>query len=133
MLPDHSPSLAKVLEELKAREPIFHHPDQFGKTKQDIEAQICDEFWEVGASGSIYTKQEVIEILTERYNDSHYQDIWETSNFELTKIATDNHLLTYQLVQNKIRYTRRSTIWRKCNGQWKILYHQGTVIENVEV
>lgn len=27
----------KILNELKSREPIFHHPEKFGKTKQDIE------------------------------------------------------------------------------------------------
>jgi hypothetical protein len=27
----------KILEELKSKEPIFHHPEKFGKTKQDIE------------------------------------------------------------------------------------------------
>lgn len=41
---------------LKSREPIFHHPDKFGTTKQDIENQMCDEFWEVGAPGKVYTK-----------------------------------------------------------------------------
>jgi hypothetical protein len=118
-----------VLEELKAREPIFHHPDKYGKTEQDIMAQMCDEFWEVGASGSVYTQKDVLETLIERYNDPNYQDIWVTSNFKVTQIAPDNYLLTYVLVQNKTRYTRRSTIWRKINNQWKILYHQGTVVE----
>ena len=67
----------KILDELKSREPIFHHPEKFGKTKEDIENQMCDEFWEVGASGNVYTKQDVIETLLERYNDPDYQNIWE--------------------------------------------------------
>ena len=65
----------KILDELKSREPIFHHPEKFGKTKEDIKAQMCDAFWEVGASGNVYTKQDVIETLLERYNDSDYQGI----------------------------------------------------------
>lgn len=130
MLFDEENGIVKtVLEELKAREPIFHHPDKFGKTKYDIESQVCDEFWEVGSSGNVYTKQYVIESLLDRYNNSSYQEVWEISDFETTKIAQDNYLLTYVLLQNKTRRTRRSTIWRKINEQWKILYHQGTVIE----
>jgi len=117
-----------VLEELKAREPIFHYPDKFGKSEQDILAQMCDEFWEVGASGNVYTKQDVLDTLLARYNDLNYQDIWETKDFQLTQIAPDNYLLTYVLIQDKTRLTRRSTSWRKVNGQWKILYHQGTII-----
>lgn len=123
----------KILDELKSREPIFHHPEKFGKTKQDIESQICDEFWEVGASGNVYTKQDVIETLLERYNNPDYQDIWEAKDFALTQIAPDNYLLTYVLIQDKTRVTRRSTLWRKHNGDWKILYHQGTLIEGGSV
>lgn len=121
--------MRKILEELKSREPIFHHPEKFGQNKQDIENQMCDEFWEVGASGNVYTKQDVIETLCERYNDPNYQDIWEAKDFKLTQIAADNYLLTYILIQDKTRVTRRSTLWRRVNGSWKILYHQGTIID----
>ncbi|MDP2193349.1 MAG: YciI family protein [Alphaproteobacteria bacterium] len=121
--------LNKILAELKSREPIFHHPEKFGKTKEDIANQMCDEFWEVGASGNVYTKQDVIETLLERYNNPDFQDIWETNHFAITKIAPDHYLTTYILIQDKTRVTRRSTLWRKKNGDWKILYHQGTVID----
>jgi hypothetical protein len=124
--------LLDTFEELKSREPIFHHPEKFGKTQKDIEAQMCDEFWEVGASGNIYTRQDVIETLQERYNNPNYQDFWETSDFQLSQIAPNNYLLTYILIQNKTRITRRSTLWRKVNGSWKILYHQGTLVEESE-
>jgi aminoglycoside 6'-N-acetyltransferase len=123
----------KILDELKSREPIFHHPEKFGKTKEDIERQMCDEFWEVGASGNVYTKQDVIETLLERYNNPNYQDIWEAKDFAITKIAPDNYLLTYILIQDKTRVTRRSTLWRKKNGDWKILYHQGTIVDGGSV
>jgi RimJ/RimL family protein N-acetyltransferase len=118
----------KILEELKNREPIFHHPDKFGRTESDILNQICDEFWEVGASGNVYTKEVVLATLLERYNDPNYQDIWEAKDFALTRIAQDNYLLTYTLIQDKTRLTKRSTLWRRENGAWKILYHQGTVV-----
>lgn len=120
---------SRILKELESREPVFHHPERFGNTVQDIENQMCDEFWKIGASGNVYTKQNVIEDLCKRYNDSNYQDIWETRDFKLIKIAPDNYLLTYILIQNKTRITRRSTIWRKVNDNWKILHHQKTLIE----
>ena len=90
---------------------------------------MCDEFCEVGASGNFYTKQDVIETLLERYKNPDYQDIWEAKEFKLTKIATDNYFLTYFLIQDKTRVTRRSTLWRRVNCDWKILYHQGTLSE----
>ncbi|MBA2654368.1 MAG: DUF4440 domain-containing protein [Gammaproteobacteria bacterium] len=121
--------LLPILNELKKREPIFHHSDSFGKTEQDILNQMCDEFWEVGASGNVYTKQYVLDVLVERYKDPDYKDDWEAKNFELMEICHDSYLLTYILIQGKTRITRRSTIWRKFAGEWKILYHQGTIIE----
>lgn len=89
---------------------------------------MCDEFWEIGASGNVYTHEDVIKTLLERYNDPDYQDIWETKDFKLLEIAPDNYLLTYTLIQNNTRITRRLTIWRRVNCKWKILYHQGTVV-----
>jgi hypothetical protein len=118
-----------ILEELKEREPIFHHPDKFGRSERDIIEHMCDEFWEVGASGNIYTRQYVIDVLNKRYADPEYKDDWETKDFVLCEIAPDNYLLTYILIQNKTRITRRSTIWRKVNGNWKIFYHQGTIAD----
>ncbi len=123
----------QILEELKIREPIFHHPEKFGKTKEDIERQMCDAFWEVGASGNVYRKQDVMETLLGRYQNPDYQDIWEAKDFAVTKIAQDNYLLTYILIQDKTRVTRRSTLWRRVNCDWKILYHQGTVIDGGSV
>ena len=104
-------------------------PKNLEKQKADIERQMCDEFWEVGASGNVYTKQDVIEILLEWYNNPDYQDIWEAKDFAITKIAPDNYLLTYILIQEKTRDTRRSKLWRAVNGDWKILYTCGTIVD----
>jgi aminoglycoside 6'-N-acetyltransferase len=117
-----------IFNQLVIREPIFHHPDQFGRTQQDILDMTCEGFWEVGASGNVYSREDVIDVLLKRYNDPHYQDIWETKDFDLIEIAPNNYLITYVLIQGE-RITRRSTIWRKIQDKWKILYHQGTVIK----
>lgn len=47
-----------------------------------------------------------------------------------TEIAADNYLLTYTLFQGE-RVTRRSTIWRRTGEGWKIMYHQGTIVEDL--
>ncbi len=60
-----SPELLAVLEELKLREPIFHHPE-FGTTRRDYEAMIDPDFWEVGASGRRYSREFVLETLENR-------------------------------------------------------------------
>ena len=126
-------NLEKILAELKKREPIFHHPE-FGASRADFENMTEADFWEVGASGQRYNRQDVIDTCVSRYQDVNYTktDFWETSNFECREISPTCYLLTYHLIQGKEkRLTHRSTIWRLIDGKWKIFYHQGTIIENM--
>jgi hypothetical protein len=115
-----------VLEELRKREPIFHHPE-LGTTRRDLEKMTDPGFWEVGASGRRYSRRYVIDTLIERYSTPQ-EDVWETSGFDCAELAPDTYLVTYILVQNRTRVTRRATIWRRADDDWKILYHQGTIV-----
>lgn len=121
------PKLLKVLAELKAREPIFHHPE-FGTSRADFDNMMESTFWEVGASGKRYSREYVLDELEKRYA-SHHDDQWETSDFHCLEIAADNYLLTYTLAQGK-RLSRRTTIWRRTPHGWKIVYHQGTLVQD---
>jgi hypothetical protein len=126
-----SPELADVLAELSRREPIFHRPE-FGISRADFERMTADDFWEVGASGRRYSRTFVLDELEKRFATPH-EDVWETSDFRCQKLAADVYLLTYTLVQTieaKKRRTQRSTIWRREGGDWNIVYHQGTVIQD---
>lgn len=89
----------------------------------------ADDFWETGASGRIYSRQTVLDELERRYASPH-QDIWETSDFACRRLAQDVYLLTYTLLQNRARLARRATIWQKTPQGWKILYHQGTIVQD---
>lgn len=129
-----NPKLLHILEQLKEKEPIFHHPEIDGTSKEDVGKITDPNFWEVGASGNIYNREMVITTYVERYKDNQFKanDIWETKDFGIMEIAPDNYLLTYTLIQNHTRVTRRSTIWRKIGDQFKILYHQGTIVKENE-
>jgi len=105
-----------VLAELSAREPIFHRPE-FGSTRADFERMTAKDFWETGASGAIYSRQFVLDELEERLSSPH-RDVWETSGFQCRELSADTFLLTYTLLQNHTRLTRRATLWRKTEGGW---------------
>jgi hypothetical protein len=122
------PALLNILEELKSREPIFHRPE-FGTTRADFDRMMDAGFWEIGASGRRYSREYVLTEL-ERRHQQPYEDIWETGDFHCRKLASDIYLLTYTLIQNKIRKTRRSTIWHRTEVGWKIIFHQGTIVED---
>jgi len=118
--------LDAVLKELAAREPIFHRPE-FGTTRAEFESMMAPEFREVGASGQEYNREFVLDVLEKRHASSHI-DVWETSNFWCQRLAAELYLLTYMLLQDSGRLTRRATIWRRTEAGWKIVYHQGTVV-----
>jgi hypothetical protein len=118
--------LAEVLEELSAREPIFHRAE-FGVSRKDFERMTVEEFWEVGASGRRYSRNFVLDELEKRHAAGH-EDVWETSEFHCRRLAEDVFLLTYLLVQDGTRITRRSTIWQMTAEGWKIVFHQGTIV-----
>lgn len=55
-------TIDQVLEELKKREPIFHR-EAFGRTRAAFEKMMDADFWEVGASGNIYTEDFCLDVL----------------------------------------------------------------------
>ena len=124
-----SAELAGVLEDLKAREPIFHRPE-WGTTRADFEHMTAEDFWEVGASGRRYSREFVVNELGRRYAVPH-EDHLEAFGFHCRKLSADVYLLTYTLRQPEERWTRRSTIWRRTAQGWEIVYHQGTIIQGL--
>ena len=123
-----SPELQEVLAELTRREPIFHRAE-LGTTRTDFERMTAEDFWETGASGRRYSRQFVLDELEKRFAAPH-EDVWETSEFQCRRLGEDLYLLTYTLLQDHVRLTRRATIWRKTPEGWKIVYHQGTVVQD---
>jgi hypothetical protein len=120
--------LAEILAELSSREPIFHRPE-FGTTRAGFEAMTAESFWEVGASGRRYSREFVLDTLEQRFSAPH-DDVWETSDFQCQQLGEAVYLLTYTLIQDRKRVTRRTTIWKKREDGWKILYHQGTIVQD---
>jgi hypothetical protein len=124
-----APELTDILTELACREPIFHRPE-FGTSRADFERMTVEDFWEIGASGRSYSRKSVLDGLEKRFSVPH-TDIWETKDFHCRRLASDVYLLTYTLLQDNVRLTRRSTIWRRTSDGWKIVYHQGTIVQDV--
>ena len=122
------PSVSDVLMELQRREPIFHRRE-LGMTRADFEAMTATDFWEVGASGEVYSRERVWATLEDRYADPDFWagDSWETSDFLCRQVTLDAYLVTYTLRQGE-RVTRRLTVWKRSGDTWTIVYHQGTVV-----
>lgn len=123
-----APELHEVLAELSAREPIFHRPE-FGTSRADFERMTVEDYWETGASGRRYSGKAILDELERRFSVPH-DDVWETRDFWCRRLAENTYLLTYTLLQDKRRLTRRATIWQRTAESWKIVYHQGTIVQD---
>lgn len=121
--------LAGVLAELSSREPIFHRPE-FGTTRADFDCLMAADYWETGASGQRYAREPILDEMDRRYANGPCEDVWETSEFHCRQLAENVYLLTYTLLQDRKRLTRRATIWQRTSEGWKIVYHQGTIVQN---
>jgi len=100
---------------------------QVGLMRKDFEALTERSFWEIGASGKRYSREYVLGTLEHRYKNINYKT-WHIEDFQCQEIADKNYLVTYTLFQG-VRQSRRSTIWRLNENTWKILFHQGTLVQ----
>jgi hypothetical protein len=117
--------LKDVLAELMNREPLFHRTE-LGTSREVFETMTAPDFWEVGASGTVYDLESIWSILEARYR-ANEPDNWKTSDFQIRALGTNVYLLTYQLQQEE-RITRRATLWEKVQTGWRVIYHQDTLV-----
>lgn len=93
----------------------------------DVLAELIEnEFIEIGSSALIYDKAEVI-----RWLATNDQSERTGTSFKTQFLAENIILLTYissikntPLAENK--KAMRSSIWRLKDGQWRMVFHQGT-------
>lgn len=83
---------------------------------------IAEEFIEFGSSGKVYTKSAILQHLPIA---SHRE--FKVSRFNTVELAVNCVLVIYQL-QEKDGKSLRSSIWKKFDSDWKMIFHQGTVI-----
>lgn len=104
------------------------HGPAWPTDRDSLERRLAPEFWEVGASGRVYTREVVISELTTR-NADPMDSTWVVSDFACDDLSDDTYIVTYLLQQGE-RPTRRLTLWRRSGaGTWQALYHQGTVVD----
>ena len=120
--------LLPVFEELRCREPIFHTP-KFGTTRADFASATAPDYWEVGASGRRYSRDSILRTLEQSPPIDAAAAGWLSSDYGLRRLGPDTYLFTYTLRQAE-RLPRRATIWQGRGEEWRILYHQGTIVSD---
>ncbi len=97
-----------------------------------VQALLDPDFVEVGASGRLWTRAELIAALAEERpaeerpaEERPAEAAREVSEFRACALSSDLVLLTY-LSDHGERRSWRSSLWRLSGAQWLLRYHQGT-------
>jgi hypothetical protein len=120
-------SHADLMQYIVELETRLHLP-VLRRDVQILEQLLHSEFAEIGRSGQLYNRNEVVEALL----DETEQLKIEAENFTLSKIGEHQVILTYQSFEltddkMKVRRTLRSSIWLRTERYgWQLRFHQGT-------
>ena len=123
-------TLVELLAEIRALEEALHRKE-VRRSRAAVEALLAGEFVEFGSSGRIYRRHELIDSLVQEDN-SNAADELRSFDYSLQGISADAVLLTYRTSRSvgdgAERQVLRSSIWKRSETGWKMLFHQGTVI-----
>jgi hypothetical protein len=90
-----------------------------------VDQLLADDFIEIGRSGRIYDKAQVLASLAA---ESGVLAV-ETDKFEFRELTDSIVLLTYfsrTTDETNSRASLRSSIWQKIGSRWQMRFHQGT-------
>lgn len=90
----------------------------------ELGEMLAEGFVEFGASGIPWTRDSVLDALPIQAFVQR-----TISNFEVRLLAEDVVLATYRCSQPSVMgeiESLRSSIWKRCNGCWRMEFHQGT-------
>lgn len=106
-----------------ALEELLLQP-QVRASRARLDALLCEDFQEIGASGRMFGKDDVLGRLP-----SEEGVVFEAGDFALREIAPDVALLTYRATRRadgRDAHSLRSSLWRREAGRWRMAFHQGT-------
>ena len=112
-------------EELRQLEWQLIQPDVRAR-QEAVGNLLAEEFLEFGSSGRIFDRRETIELLRQE------QPVDRTmTRFQSRSLAPGIALVTYHLKsQGKAAegpiLSLRSSIWKRIDGRWRMIFHQGT-------
>ena len=101
------------------------------KSAGSLAALLDDDFVEFTSSGRIVDRAETIAGLLE---ESAVR--WAISDFEAMQLSAEVVLVTYQATKHSACsklpvHSLRSSLWVCVDGQWRIVFHQGTPVRGV--
>ncbi|MGV1789197.1 nuclear transport factor 2 family protein [Rhizobium sp. A37_96] len=120
----------REFEAIRRLEEKLHLPE----IRQSPEATgnlLAEEFVEFGSSGTIYDdRNSLIASLAAEKSETPSPPII-ARDYAFQSISPDAVLVTYRSIRpaaedRPARHVLRSSIWRRIDGRWQMIFHQGT-------
>ena len=123
------PDLAKHLQSLEEQ---LLSPEGRASSRL-IGDLLAEDFQEIGSSGDVFGKREVLEGLAEESGGGHVYER-HASDWSVRVLSADVALVTYRvtrkdLTEDSAAASLRSSVWVLRGGRWQMVFHQGTRLE----
>ena len=123
---------ATVLQVLRERELRLLRPE-IRSDPARLGALLHPEFLEIGASGRVYSRDEV---LVEFRDFPQTYEVW-AQDFQARTVAPGVILLLFRTAHvcangELSRHVARTSIWQWTDGTWRLRFHQGTLSDPFE-
>ena len=119
-------NLEKIIFNLESE---FQKPE-VRKSVQRLEELISDDFREITSSGKVTSKNDCLANLPNapeiKFVMSDFKIYVLCPNIVQSLFKTKKIVLE----SGKESYSLRTTIWKNENGKWRMIFHQGTPINN---
>jgi hypothetical protein len=87
-----------------------------------VDALLHPEFFEFGASGKRWDRDAMVAAIGTELTDGEVPRVSEVAGTRLSDTVIQ---VTY-VTERPDRRARRSSLWRKDDGAWRVYFHQGT-------
>jgi len=90
-----------------------------------VDELLAPEYREIGASERLWTRVEALQALAAEPSDD--PGTAEVTEIQGTVLGPALVLLTYVSSRNG-HHARRSSLWQRSDGTWRLVFHQGTLL-----
>lgn len=81
------------------------------------------EFVEFGSSGTVYNRTKIMDALTKEISDQIM-----AHDFKAAALSDNVVLVTYISTHENKSQCLRSSVWKRTDKQWQMVFHQGTIV-----
>jgi hypothetical protein len=113
-------ALSEMIRELEER---LLQPE-IRRAAEQVDALMADEFMEIGSSGKLYDKAQIMAAL-----EAETGELFSLEDFHVRELAPGVVLAIYRTsrtTQEGVQRALRSSIWKFAAGRWQMVFHQGT-------